>query len=237
MVGWHALDQLHLVGEERRDARGCLRDGAPSHAPDRRRAAPVGRVRFHHHRLVAHEAGDPVRAGANRAARELFVADLPDVGGWHDVGGIAAHARRQQRVRSVGRDAHGERVDDRDAGDRADIRYRRRARRGVEYPLQRELHRLGVEFLTIGEAHAAAQAELPGRVVNRAPGLGEARHQAHLRVAYHQRVEDVVDHGRGLAQEAGIERVGRDRSRDNEIGGLTPRGRTTPEQGSDGQQR
>src|SRR2546430_2282633 len=66
------------------------------------------------------------------------------------------------------------------------------ALRRVQHPLDAELDRSGVERLAVVELDPAAQLELPGRVGEQAPRLGEvALELERLEVAPQQRVEDL----------------------------------------------
>jgi hypothetical protein len=60
--------------------------------------------------------------------------------------------------------------------------------------LEGEAHGLGVERLTVVEDHAAAELELPGRVVQQPPGLGQLGDDAVVAIPADQRVEQAGAH-------------------------------------------
>ncbi|MNU79718.1 hypothetical protein D3C71_693350 [compost metagenome] len=168
--------------------------------------------------LVGNEFDEFVRAGADRLAGEDVVADFLHVFRRHDIGRITAHAGGQKRIGALGLDADGQRIDDFDAFDRADIGYGRRLCGRVNDAVDGELDRFGIHRLTVVEFHAVAQLEFPGRVVDRLPRGGKARDQLHLLVAHDKSVEDVVDDRGALLEEAGIHRGGRRAATYDDIG-------------------
>ena len=190
--GWHVLDHVEVVGEERGDARAVVRhDAEDDPVPGRLRAA-VGVVAHELDAVAAGEARELVRPGADRrfAGVEVLGAGAGRRLLRHDEHRV--QVVRHHRVRRRGLQADRVAVDDLLRDDRpGEGGERAGARRERRRPVDRERDVLGGELRAVAELHALAELELPGRRIDRAPRLGEAGDEPHVLVDVRERLEDV----------------------------------------------
>ena len=190
----HVLDRAHVAGEQRRDPRRILRDDAQRRALPGRLRPPVGVVAREFDPVVELPAHEAPRAGAvDRAAGiEVFGGCLLVLRGNHVDG---RQVVRQQRIRRLRAHPDGERIDHLHVGDLPGVDAERgRALRYVRRAAQRGDHVGGGEVGAVVEAHALAQPELPGELVDRAPGFGEARPQPVAAVLRDERLVKMLHH-------------------------------------------
>ncbi len=189
----HALDDLHVAGQQRGHARGVGGQDAQRHAIPLRLLAPVGVVARQLQAVALGERDELVRSGADQRAAVVEIVGAGFLGGLlrHDVEG--RQVVRHQRVRSVGGDAHGQLVERRDVLEAACVDgVRRRAVLDGGRPGQRVHHVGRGEFAAVVELHAGAQLELPHGVADGPPGDRQAGPHAHLVVLGDQRLEQVL---------------------------------------------
>ena len=199
----HEVDQVDLAREQGGDAGRGVRDHARHHPVPWRCTAPIGVVARELQPVADRVADETVGAGADHGAAAV------EVGERHALMHLArqqhdpADVEVEEGMRHVGDEAHCARIDDLDALD-APHRGRERARavRDGGDAREGEGDVLGLEGRAVVEAHALAQLELPGVVIDDAPALGEPRHDPSARVEVHQQVEHLaqlaVVHVRGV---------------------------------------
>jgi hypothetical protein len=236
--GGDLVDDVDIAGEQRRGAGGVVGDEAVVDLrPFLARAVPG--VIAREHGAVAGSVGDEaVGAGADGGAAAVVVLGAGAFAGVARDDGDRRHVGGQQRVRAVGVQPQGERVDDLDPGDGTDEAAEpARAVRHVGGAGQAEGDVVGGEVAAVMPLHPGAQLELPHALRHRGPALGEAGQQPGAGVLLHQPVEDVAGERvvRGGAEEVRIDRG--DRPADADVEGLRGRRRRRGGQEQRGAQR
>ncbi|MNI13956.1 hypothetical protein D3C73_672050 [compost metagenome] len=131
---------------------------------------------------------DDALAGVHLTGRELFHLGRQD--------GDTAEVVQEQRRRAGGLDAHRQRIDGRDFGDRLHIGGKRARAVGgrKRNALDAGDHVFSGEIAAVVEFHAFAQFEFPGRVINDLPGDCQRRLDLLLVVLIDKAVENIARH-------------------------------------------
>ena len=222
--GRHALDHVHVAGQDGRHPGAVIRDRADRHVLPRLHAAPIGRVALQLQLVARHPFDELVRAGADGGAAVV------EIRGGFALGRVPRKDRdriqvhQQGRRRALGVDADRVGIDHFHAVDRLGVlRIGGWRVRHVRRPRQGERHVIGGEGRAVVECHAVAQVEFPHIVADHLPRFRKPRLDLAAPARPHQRVEDVPGDGpvRHIDVVMRIDRigVGADRDRDIRSGG------------------
>ena len=212
--GGNAADQVELSGLQLRDAGGIVGDLLADVTRPRLLRAPEAVVARQDEVAFRLPRNVLVRPGADRGL--AGVERL--VGGFLGQPGRSFRGDDEQADEvvgqvgrgTIGHDVHGERIDDLGFLHPPHVDGRRIGTRHDRDALDRELDVLRGEVGAVVELDAAAQLELPGRVVERLPAFGQTRLELQAVARPDQRIEHVLQRlgvraGRG---EVRIDRVG-----------------------------
>ena len=189
--GRHVLDHLHVAGQERRDARGVLRQQAQRHLLPRRLAAPVRVVARELDAIALRVAHELVGPGADRRLAGVEIVGGRLRRGLRDDRDLR-HVGGHQRIGRRGLEPDRQRIDDDHLLDLLRVGgERRRAVRHRRHALDRGDDVGRGEVAAVVELDALAQLELPRQRVDRLPFGREPRLELRLLVALHEVAEDV----------------------------------------------
>ena len=190
--GGHEVDEIHIPREQRRGARGIVRDEAVGDLlPDRLRP-PIAVVAFQFDAIARLERHEAERPGADRRLAAVEVLGRQALVGLAIDDEELRQVGRQQRKHAVGVQSDRVRIDHLGAGHRLGVGGEvAGAVRHLGDALHGEHHIVGDELIAVLE-FGVAQLELPGVGRDQLPGCGEARHQLGMLVRFDQPVEDLA---------------------------------------------